>query len=62
MERPAPRSDEPDSSVVRRFGPPAAINRRNGVKCVYYEVVGDGPFARRLCFTTGERPISAAGN
>lgn len=35
------------SSVVHRFGPPAAINRKNGAKCVYYEVVGDGPVGWR---------------
>ena len=49
------------ASVVRRFGPPAAVERSREQRCIYYEVVGDGPFGWRLCFGAGGRLTSAGG-
>ena len=49
-------------SIVRHFGAPAAVDREQGNRCAYYEVVGAGAIGWRFCFAATGRMISAAGN
>jgi hypothetical protein len=47
--------------VARRFGPPAAIRREQGLRCAYYEVVGSAGDGWRFCFARDGHMVSATG-
>jgi hypothetical protein len=47
--------------VVRRFGPPAAIRREQGLHCAYYEVVGSAGDGWKFCFAEDGHMVSASG-
>jgi hypothetical protein len=50
------------TTIVRDFGPPAAVHREHGGRCAYYQVVGRGTIGWRFCFADTGRMISASGN
>lgn len=49
------------AQVVRRFGPPARERTEDGLRCAYYEVVGQQS-GWRFCFGADGRMTSASGN
>jgi hypothetical protein len=47
--------------LVGRFGAPAAVRREQGLRCVYYELVGFSRDGWRFCFAANGQMESAAG-
>jgi hypothetical protein len=48
--------------VVHRFGPPAVVRREHGLRCAYYEVVGDASDGWQFCFRSNGQMEGALGN